>query len=502
LKTPNFEGLCNLQKLILIGCISLVEIDDTIGDLKRLIMLNLKNCRSLRKFPKIFMSTSLETLIVDGCTNIFHVSMEVVGFSRVRINLLPFTSVSHLKAWCTFFQQWLSKPSILDNPRHLSVSFPRYLTSLSLQDCNLGNDDFQLDLNQLSMLEELDLSFNHFHNLPRCIGSLCKLKKLSLISCTKLAQISNLPNVYFLDVDNCSSLKSITYLKTNFSRPFASFNSCSNLREFQGMFKIEPLYKVDSEILDNLALRGPENMGRLKLNYIFRDFYLFNGIGGNTRQGLYEFGIFSTYLAQEEAPSWCVDGSNNGTLSSVSLVVPSHPNLVILGLNVYSSYTLSRDYPNGHTTIKDDCLLFIKLNNKTKDLCWMYSPVLIATSLHKNDEGQPLVWLSHWKFSKSHLEVGDEIDVSVIAADAFLVKAFGINLVWGEKDKESTVARDLSFFEIMNGTFFLTLRYEVVLLSPGNWVLKLFEDRAECEDYKEWLQGTGKDSEFYDDLDF
>ncbi|KAM7478691.1 hypothetical protein LguiA_026904 [Lonicera macranthoides] len=115
IKTPNFRGLPNLERLILKGCVCLVEVSDTIGNLERLDLLNLKNCK---------------------------------------------------------------------------------------------NDDFPLDFSNLSMLEELNLSYNHLLNLPRCVGSLHKLLKLDLTSCEELHSISGLPNLDYLVVTRCRSLES------------------------------------------------------------------------------------------------------------------------------------------------------------------------------------------------------------------------------------------------------------------------------------------------------
>ncbi|KAM7506358.1 hypothetical protein LguiB_005262 [Lonicera macranthoides] len=69
-KTPNFIGLPNLERLILRGCASLVEVCDTIANLGRLALLNLENCKSLRNFPNVGMLNSLQTLVLDGCLNI------------------------------------------------------------------------------------------------------------------------------------------------------------------------------------------------------------------------------------------------------------------------------------------------------------------------------------------------------------------------------------------------------------------------------------------------
>ncbi|BFG23843.1 hypothetical protein CerSpe_101170 [Prunus speciosa] len=49
--TPDLSGVPNLEKLILKDCINLVVIDESLGNLEKLIFLNLKDCRSLMKLP-------------------------------------------------------------------------------------------------------------------------------------------------------------------------------------------------------------------------------------------------------------------------------------------------------------------------------------------------------------------------------------------------------------------------------------------------------------------
>ncbi|KAM7477431.1 hypothetical protein LguiA_025644 [Lonicera macranthoides] len=51
METPNFSNIPNLEKLVLENCPSLVEVNESLATLQRLIVLNLKDCKSLRKLP-------------------------------------------------------------------------------------------------------------------------------------------------------------------------------------------------------------------------------------------------------------------------------------------------------------------------------------------------------------------------------------------------------------------------------------------------------------------
>ncbi|XP_009350789.2 disease resistance protein RPV1 [Pyrus x bretschneideri] len=59
----------NLERLILKDCESLVGIHESIGKLEKLVYFNIKDCKSIQKFPKS-MPKNLETLITHGCSNL------------------------------------------------------------------------------------------------------------------------------------------------------------------------------------------------------------------------------------------------------------------------------------------------------------------------------------------------------------------------------------------------------------------------------------------------
>jgi hypothetical protein len=69
--TPDFSKLPNLEKLIMNDCSSLSQLHHSIGDLKKILLINLKDCTSLSNLPEeVYQLASLETLILSGCSNI------------------------------------------------------------------------------------------------------------------------------------------------------------------------------------------------------------------------------------------------------------------------------------------------------------------------------------------------------------------------------------------------------------------------------------------------
>ncbi|KAM7481988.1 hypothetical protein LguiB_006571 [Lonicera macranthoides] len=105
LETPNFNGLPNLERLIVVGCVSLFKVGDTIGNLERLVLLDLANCKSLRKFPNIGMLKLLQTLVLDGCSNIGEFpknlknveSLKTLNVDGATINPLTSIGRDHVK---------------------------------------------------------------------------------------------------------------------------------------------------------------------------------------------------------------------------------------------------------------------------------------------------------------------------------------------------------------------------------------------------------------------
>ncbi|MCH79268.1 disease resistance protein (TIR-NBS-LRR class) [Trifolium medium] len=69
--TPDFSNLPNLEKLILEDCPSLSSVCSTIGQARKIQLINLKDCTGLRELPKsIYTLDSVKTLILSGCTQI------------------------------------------------------------------------------------------------------------------------------------------------------------------------------------------------------------------------------------------------------------------------------------------------------------------------------------------------------------------------------------------------------------------------------------------------
>nr|XP_016508749.1 PREDICTED: disease resistance protein TAO1-like [Nicotiana tabacum] len=295
--TPNFNDSRSLETLLLGGCSSLTEIHPSIGNLDRLIKLDMSRCEKLRDLPSsVCQLKSLEELFINDCSSI----------KILPDNLGDVKSLRSLKAYGTGIKQLPRSVEMLRNLETLSAggqeleakrnipgrgvhriqySLPTFVTELSLIYWNLSYADIPRDIGSLSSLKFLDLSGNSFHSLPFDFSKLRVLKKLYLNDCENLhtlPSVSNLENLGHLELQNCKKLVKITQLDNLPSIRLINTSNCS-------------------------SLQNPFNEGFAALLIPFRG----------------HMGYLETYLECNEFPEWC---SNQVTASSICFTMPTHNN--------------------------------------------------------------------------------------------------------------------------------------------------------------------------------
>uniref|UniRef100_A0A6N2LJM7 TIR domain-containing protein n=1 Tax=Salix viminalis TaxID=40686 RepID=A0A6N2LJM7_SALVM len=238
-KTPNLHS-SSLEKLLLEGCLSLVEVHQSVGHLKSLIFLNLKGCRRIKTLPQSFCDAkSLEILNISECSQLEKLPEHIGGMESLTklladgINNEQFlASIEHLKylrklsmcgynsnvyapsstSWPSPISSWISA-SVLDWKALLPPWFTswRLLRKLRLAYYGLSERTINcVDLGGLVYLEELNLSGNNFSSLPSSISVLPKLQLLRVSHCRNLVSISELPSsLKFLDAIGCKSMERV-----------------------------------------------------------------------------------------------------------------------------------------------------------------------------------------------------------------------------------------------------------------------------------------------------
>ncbi|KAI5423017.1 hypothetical protein KIW84_046142 [Lathyrus oleraceus] len=96
-RTPDFSKSPNLEKLIMKDCPNLCEVHQSIGDLNRLLLINLKDCKSLGDLPKkIYQLKSLKTLIISGCSKIDKLEEDIVHMESLTTLIAKDTAIKEV----------------------------------------------------------------------------------------------------------------------------------------------------------------------------------------------------------------------------------------------------------------------------------------------------------------------------------------------------------------------------------------------------------------------
>uniref|UniRef100_A0A6N2M5U8 TIR domain-containing protein n=1 Tax=Salix viminalis TaxID=40686 RepID=A0A6N2M5U8_SALVM len=265
IKTPNLHS-SSLEKLMLEGCSSLVEVHQSVGHLKSLVSLNLKGCWRIKILPESICDVkSLERLNISGCSQLeklpermgdiesltelladeiqneqFLSSIGHLKYVRkLSVRVFNFNQDSVLSTSCPSpISRWIS-PSVLNVKAFLPTSFIdwRSVKHLILDTCGLSESATNcVYFGGLSSLEELDLSGNKFLSLPSGIGVLTKLQCLRVDDCSNLLSISELPSsLEILHADSCTSMKRVSMPIHSKTNPVLCLEWCENLIEIQGM---------------------------------------------------------------------------------------------------------------------------------------------------------------------------------------------------------------------------------------------------------------------------
>ena len=211
---PNVTEVPNLERLILKGCTSLSKIHTSLGDLKKLILLNLDGCLRLESLPYKISSESLEVFSLQDCSRLKNFPEIVGNMSRLPVLLLSGTAIEGLplsiKHLTGLTQLNLRNcKSLLSLPD--TICCLTSLTSLILSGCS-RLDKLPKNLRNLTSLNVLDVSETAIRELPS-LEHLSNLTSLNLGDCKDLLSIPNaicnLTNIKTLTLSGCSKFKDL-----------------------------------------------------------------------------------------------------------------------------------------------------------------------------------------------------------------------------------------------------------------------------------------------------
>ncbi|KAJ9552017.1 hypothetical protein OSB04_016062 [Centaurea solstitialis] len=419
--------------------------------IRPLKILNFKDSHSLEEIRNIFRLPNLETLILWNCYSLVRVCETIQGLTSLA--LLNMTGCEQLLKMGHIDPSEGVKASGSggQSPKQLLFSFPHSLERLLLKSCNLErNNQFLLSIQ--GQLQYLHLGSNLFEFLPD-YNHLKSLRVLDLSLCSRLKCIECLPSTLEeLFITCCTSLEKITFQSHQFTLREIDYEGCINLLEVEGLIKLVPIFKMNETDLGHMKWLKEYQDRELCL---IGDYQLTAGRSQHI-QMLYEFGIMSVFLPDIKDPNiTCKYASQS---SSLFFDVPSPPqNHRLKGINVTFKYALSNKE-------KHVGPIFAKISNATKGHDWIYNPMVFG----KPGVGKVAVWLSYWAMEKV-VDVGDQVNVSIIVENGFEVRGCGASLVYTDDNVENDTWQNnmewekillgyMSAFQLSTKTYYLCRR--------------------------------------------
>ncbi|XP_048423258.1 LOW QUALITY PROTEIN: disease resistance protein RPV1 [Pyrus x bretschneideri] len=403
IKSPDFSQVPNLEELILEGCISLLEIHPSIGNLTRLSLVNLEWCNKLVSLPRDFYRLkSVETLLLNGCYQFRELHEDLREMESLRVLRADKTSISQLPHTTVRLKK-LTHLSIMAAP--CAERFGAYcIPTGALNDDGIPNlriirhtmgalndDGIPKDLGSLSSLQFLDLGGNDFHTLPSFSG-LSKLETLLLRKCKFLHTIPDLPtNLKFLHANSCPALETMP-----------NFSEMTNMRELD-ISDSPKLIEVPG--LDK-SLNSMTSIHMINCTSLTADFKK------KILQGWTSCGLGGIFLHWSYVPDW-FEFVNDG--NKVSFDIPPSDDHNFEGLALFCisqcSFTIAITIVNNtkHTKLRET----------------------IRRSYLRN-----YLWQGHISNDKLNLQSGDKVDVIFGDRDyPDRMKRIGVNLVWDKPMK-------------------------------------------------------------------
>ncbi|XP_024177195.1 uncharacterized protein LOC112182868 [Rosa chinensis] len=259
IKTPDFDKVPKLERLILKGCTRLSEVDLSVGVLQRLILLNLEGCECLTTLlPNSINLRSLTKFILSGCSKLKNLpefgeemkQLRELHLNGTAIEELP-TSMKHLTGLTLLnlkeCKNLLCLPEVictaLTSLQILNLSgcsnlalLPESLVCLEyLEELHAGGSAIPQFPSSILHLKNLQvLSFAGCKGLPSSVGfelpasfssGLCSLKKLNLRNCNLCE--GSIPD----DLGSVSSLQYLDLSGNNFMTIPKSISQLSQLED-------------------------------------------------------------------------------------------------------------------------------------------------------------------------------------------------------------------------------------------------------------------------------
>ncbi|KAM5573250.1 disease resistance protein RUN1-like [Rosa sericea] len=493
-QSPDFSTIPNLEELVLKRCWKLAEVHQSIGGLKRLSLVNLEGCKILEELPRSFYKLqSLVTLVLDGCES----------FEKLDEEIGDLTSLSTLRANRTAITELPSSIVRLTNLRYLSLLYWEPLPYWEPITRNFPNLNLPPSVQGLSSLVDLYINCCYITNVPKDLGTLSSLERLSITnvptnlqglpSLSGLSQLVCLrlldcnltdESIKVMDLGSLYSLKSL-HLDDNSFSSLPSLRSLSklvniDLRSCTNLVAIPDLPKSLTKLCasDCTALEimpdfsDMSNMREMFLNRCAKLVEvpgLDESLKSSMRLLVMEGCINITATFKEKI----LRGWNFIGPSDIMVLGPDPSDIIVLGPG--GIFLPASDIPEWFPWVNDGGRIYFRVpetrggNVIAITLCftikndildpefpssgvWVTNHTKLTTfyiAPVQSGHGDcrdcfECLWLGHLPSYKFNLEGGDWVEVLIITALPFpgVVKKSGVSLVWDTKQPEFRVDTD------------------------------------------------------------
>ncbi|XP_040366015.1 disease resistance protein RUN1-like [Rosa chinensis] len=391
MQSPDFSRLPNLEQLILKDCKSLCELHQSIGDLQRLSLVDLQDCKMLKCLPNSFRKLKyIKNLNISG-TNLAGSLLEMVSS---RPSLADETAIRY-------------RPSFYE------------LRELDLRNCNLTDDSIFVNFGGLNLFA-LQLDGNGFRSLKNLSG--LKVEVLLLRDCKNLRSITDLPTTLIdLGLEGCTSLEMLPEFSDEFSLVSLGIWDCRKLINFPGL--------VDwVQALAEIAIQGNFNNISFPLKKaILEEWRPISGDGIS--------------FPGNKIPSWCSPHVGYGG-RPVKFEMPFRRDIAFCVCFVYSRSLGEFDY--------DESRIGFVVVNHTRRRGFFVRQVHFRTT----NSCKKYLFLRNMLLQDGlNLEGGDSISLRVVLGHYFKVHQMGVELRKNDMDltcSAGEVAESIPFGEALD----------------------------------------------------
>ncbi|KDO41149.1 hypothetical protein CISIN_1g041975mg [Citrus sinensis] len=213
--------------------VQLEELPSSIGNLSRLVTLDLRKCLRLKKVSSSLCNLkSLESLYLSGCLKLEKLPEEIGNLGSLKNMVANEIAISQVPSSisCLNRVELLSFAGCKGRPPQMGLKLPilfqsQILENLSLINCNII--ELPESLGQLPSLKYLNLEENNFEKIPSNIKQVSKLSLLILDNWKRFLSLPELPCGSSVYARHCTSLETLSNLSTLFKPLCQKFDFCN-----------------------------------------------------------------------------------------------------------------------------------------------------------------------------------------------------------------------------------------------------------------------------------